>query len=74
MVKIEFERMRYSADGKSSERETASVEIEVPRDIEGEVMRRAFLALFAKHPEWATGHPVRDGIGWSSALIVQPPR
>lgn len=72
LVRRGFERFRFSKSGKTAEREEAWVEIEPHDDIEIDE-QRGYDALFAAHPEWGTGDPVKAGIGWSSALSISSP-
>lgn len=72
LVRRGFERFRFSKNGKTAEREEAWVEIEPHSDLEIDE-QRGYDALFAAHPEWGTGKPIKNGIGWSSALTISSP-
>jgi hypothetical protein len=66
-----FERFRWNKAGNTPERQEVGVEVE-PHDDPTIDEQRSYDALFALYPEWATGQPTKDGIGWSSALTVSP--
>lgn len=69
-VKMHFERFRFSSDGKMDGHEKVNVDVPFIDDIEVQE-NRAYAELFKKYPKWGKGLPLKNGIGWSSALRCQ---
>ena len=71
LVRYHFVRYRREKVGPMSQQEVW-VDVEPHEDPEIEELR-SYDALFAQYPEWGTGQPLKDGIGWSSALPNKAP-
>ncbi len=71
LVEQSFKRIRYRDPGLV-DKETHIVRFWC--DEHDDVQEKAFPKLFAENPDWGTGYPLRDGIGFSSALLDGPPR
>ncbi len=65
-----FERFRFVGE-KVSDYEAKTIKIKDTGDGEKN-QTKAYRHLFKKFPEWGNGRPIKNGIGFSSAMIKFP--